>query len=423
MHPYAIFKVHAVDIRRARHDMDLMTQRRHAGREVTSEAANPAVIARRIFLRDETDLQSPRLGTEHAIRDKSPSNGWKFAMEPLVADALVDADLQAALDLLQEQVALGVGELAGGVMHVRRLPDAVGEGAENLTQFGERPPLLIVEDREIAMVLDVGERVEDDLGAVAAVAGEILVVDRGAGERPQSITQVDDATADIDLVHVVFDLLVEAADIDEALPQKTGVGPLQEDEGIGAGNGVGVEGRLEVEARVAEAVADGIAVLVVEAGVVKDAAAGAANVIGIVGGDQFLQPGRLRESVVVDEGHNLAVRGGDARVARLAQVDLGTMRDADVRDRGEELVGVVGGGTVDNDHFKGLISLISESVEGVPQAGRAVVGIDDDADAPRRRAARLGHVGSPPWDGVKPTGCNPWAYAPCPLTQRRGRPH
>jgi len=121
------------------------------------------------------------------------------------------------------------------LIRVGHRSDPVGEGAENLAQLGERPLFLVVEDGEIAMVLDVGERIEDDLLAVAAMAGEILVMDGGAGQRSQAIPQVNDAAADVHLVHVVFDFLVEAADVHEQERRKLALVPCRKTNGSAPG--------------------------------------------------------------------------------------------------------------------------------------------------------------------------------------------
>jgi len=99
VHPDTVLEIDAVDVRRARDDVDLVPACRHAGRQVRGETANAAEVAGGIFLGDETDLQFLRFRTQDAIRGEAFASGREVAVQALVADALVDADFQAALDL------------------------------------------------------------------------------------------------------------------------------------------------------------------------------------------------------------------------------------------------------------------------------------------------------------------------------------
>src|SRR5262249_30866763 len=139
------------------------------------------------------------------------------------------------------------------------------------------------------------------------------------------------------------------------------------------------------------AAAEGGGVGVGKAGGAVGAPAGAADLVGLVGGGQFFQPGRLGQGVVVDEGHEVAGRLGDADVARLAEVDLAAVGHAHVGELGEDRLGVVGGRPVDGDHLEGVVRLVAQGVQGVSEARPAVVGVNHHADARARTGSALSH--------------------------------
>lgn len=112
---------------------------------------------------------------------------------------------------------------------------------------------------------------------IAQMAGKIFVMHNSVIERQHVETEVDDAHADFGFVEIVFDFLIETADLLQTGAAKRGVGSLQIDKRIGARTQIVVEGRHHLETVAAGAVADRILVLQLEAGRFVDEAARAAD--------------------------------------------------------------------------------------------------------------------------------------------------
>jgi len=189
-----------------------------------------------------------------------------------------------------------------------------------------------------------------------------------------------EAHDDIGFVMVVLDEFIEAADAGEggaaedAVVAGDGVEPALLPMPVEAGLGeVPLDEALAVDAAVAELDAAVVAAI--------DEAAGGADLGGVEGGDERLEPAGLGDGVIVDEGDEVAAGGGDALVAGDAEDAGGGAGDGEaIRIAGEQLLGVVGGGAVDDDDLEVAVGLAIEGVEAAFEDGGAVVSIDDHAD-------------------------------------------
>src|SRR5580698_3875236 len=114
----------------------------------------------------------------------------------------------------------------------------------------------------------------------------------------------------------------------------------------------------DVVKRVAHAVADRVAILQFESGVIEDKSADSGDLVRIKSGDRIDEPVFIGDSVVVDERDELAGSHVNADIPRYRQVAL--CAGADTNPGGvptQHFDGIVGGRTVHDDDFEVQIVL------------------------------------------------------------------
>ena len=400
--------------RRALEHLDVAVLHRHP---VHPDAAVDVDAVDRVGPGDHVDLVSLGGQTASGVRGEpshAPDRGRVLAGHEAVPAGVLTAEHRE-----RPEVALGCGDLDGaslggeaeldafgdppvhlldvgidplgptdpGQLATARADDPVGPLAQLQQDLAARPVRAAVRQCEVVAVLDDRIRMRPGRAVRPEVARQVVVVHRSAVEGGQAVTPVDQLHAHLDLVEVVLDRLVEAADLGERVAAEAAVGALQVHEGVGARIHVLVEGTDEVEAGVADAGARRVAVLQLDAAVVPDEPAGAGDPGVVVGGGQPADPVRFGHGVVVDEGHDVPGGGTYAGVARAAEVDLGQVDDPDaVGPLLEQLRRAVGRRAVDHDDLEVAPDLTGQSVERGGQAGGSVGGVDDDADAWRGHA-------------------------------------
>ena len=104
--------------------------------------------------------------------------------------------------------------------------------------------------------------------------------------------------------------------------------------------------------------------------------------VGPGGFQQFGQPVRLGEGVVVEQRHVFAAGDGDALVHCVGKAGVAVVLDQGVAVAAavaaRDLPAFVGGTVVNNDQFKVLLGLGPDGFYGIPQPARAVQVGDDD---------------------------------------------
>ena len=118
-----------------------------------------------------------------------------------------------------------------------------------------------------------------------------------------------------------------------------------------------------------ETIAGAVAVLESQPGVVEHDASGAGDLRILEGRERLRQPLRLGQRIVVDERDEVAGGGTDADVAGDRQVPLRVVEVADpVPPRLEDLEGVVGRRSVDDDHLEVAVALVRRQASVAPRA-------------------------------------------------------
>ena len=104
--------------------------------------------------------------------------------------------------------------------------------------------------------------------------------------------------------------------------------------------------------------------------------------VGVGGFQQFRQPVRLGEGVVVEQHHILTFGDGNALVHRVGKPGVAGVLDEGVAVAAAVAAGnlqaLVGGTVVDDDELKVLFGLGPDRFNGIPQPARAVQVGDDD---------------------------------------------
>jgi hypothetical protein len=129
------------------------------------------------------------------------------------------------------------------------------------------------------------KRVREDATVTPQMAREELVVNHRPVDRPELPSCIDDLEADVGFVVVIFDLLIESADLFQRGSTKAHVRSLQIHERIGTGKVVLVEGRRGIKIGIASPIAQGEAVLDIDSGVVHDDSTGASHFRIVVRGE------------------------------------------------------------------------------------------------------------------------------------------
>ena len=221
-----------------------------------------------------------------------------------------------------------------------------------------------VPQREVGVIVDDGEPVDGDALVIADPRREELVVHRGVRQLTDEPSCVDQPAADVGIVTVEEDVLVEPAGLDEAVASVDLVRALQVRELERAW--VALAGELVLTLHGAtESICGAVAVLQRHSRVVEDDATHPGDLWILEGRQRLSQPLRLGKRVVVDEGDQLARARANPDVAGDRQVPFGVVEVADpVPPRLEDLERCVRGRPVHHDDLEVVVVLVTQAVEG-----------------------------------------------------------
>ena len=218
-----------------------------------------------------------------------------------------------------------------------------------------------------------------------------VVADEGGWLEADVPPGAHDAEAEIGLLEIVGELLVEAADLEEYVAPEGAVA-------AGDASYPPRRVRLVLRWRLAEQLKAVIRrrtpgeLAVVAVLRIDGATAGAEPLILPKRRHDPVEPvGRAGERVVVDEDHDVACRCNDADVARAAEVRLRTAGDLDpIGKLYEDAIGLIARRPVHHDDLEPLVRQVVEAAQESAEVQCPVERVDDDGNGDRDRRHRSG---------------------------------